>query len=180
MEAGRALVVTYVISALFSAPLGLLIDRFGYKRYLIMLCMLLFAIAQLIILVYPQCLEGAAYSTGPIAGLVFIGFGYCLYGNSIMPSIPAVVKKKITGTAFGILQTMENIALATFPYINGTIIESGNRDPNNQKGYIHSSLFFMMIAMLGLLASLGLIFIPDKYKRKLDRKSEQQMKIEHG
>lgn len=55
VEAGQALVVTYVISAVFSAPLGFLIDKFGYKRYLIIVCMLFFAIAQLIILVYPQC-----------------------------------------------------------------------------------------------------------------------------
>jgi nitrate/nitrite transporter NarK len=55
VEAGRALMITYVVAAVFSAPLGILVDKIGYKRYFIMLCMLVFTIAQLIILVYPQC-----------------------------------------------------------------------------------------------------------------------------
>lgn len=94
--------ITYIVAAVFSAPIGLLIDKFGYKRYFIMLCLFIFTLAQLIILVYPQC--DGSYETGAITGLVFIGLGYCLYGNCILPSIPLVVKKKITGTAFGIMQ----------------------------------------------------------------------------
>lgn len=58
VEAGKALMVTYIVAAVFSAPLGLLIDRVGYKRYFIMSCMALFALAQLLILLYPQCAEG--------------------------------------------------------------------------------------------------------------------------
>ena len=96
--------ITYIVAAVFSAPLGILIDKIGYKRYFIMGCMGVFTLAQFIILVYPQCADGASRSNGAVAGLVFIGLGYCLYGNCILPSIPLVVKKKITGTAFGIMQ----------------------------------------------------------------------------
>lgn len=102
--AGKALVVTYVVAAAASAPLGLVIDKIGYKRYFIMACMGVFTLAQFIIMVFPQCEEGASHENGAIVGLVFIGLGYCLYGNCILPSIPLVVKKKITGTAFGIMQ----------------------------------------------------------------------------
>jgi hypothetical protein len=66
--------------------------------------MFIFTLAQFIFLVFPQCAEGGSPEKGAIAGLVFIGLGYCLYGNCILPSIPLVVKKKITGTAFGIMQ----------------------------------------------------------------------------
>jgi MFS family permease len=162
--AGKALMVTYIVAAAFSAPIGLLIDKFGYKRYFIMLCLFIFTVAQLIILLYPQCSDGGSNENGAIAGLVLIGLGYCLYGNCILPSIPLVVRKKITGTAFGIMQMIESIALAAFPLINGSLIESG--------GYTNSSLFFVLIGFLGMLTSFGLIFIPDKYKRKLDKCSK--------
>jgi nitrate/nitrite transporter NarK len=56
--AGKALMVTYIVAAVFSAPLGLLIDKIGFKRYFIMICMVVFTVAQLIILVYPQCGDG--------------------------------------------------------------------------------------------------------------------------
>ena len=178
--AGHALVVTYLVAAIFSPPLGYLIDKIGYKRYFIMFCMLIFTIGQLVILVYPQCEIGDSHENGAIAGLVLIGFGYCLYGNCILPAIPLVVRKKITGTAFGIMQMIESIALAFFPLINGSLIEHGSKDPNNPTGYKHSSLFFVMIGLLGMLTSVGLLFIPDKFKRKLDRVSKDKMEVKHG
>jgi len=118
VTSGRALVITYLVAALFSAPLGLLIDRVGYKRYFIMIGMAIFTTAQLIILFYPQCSDNFELN-GSIIGLAFVGLGYCFYGNCILPSVPLVVKKKVTGTAFGIMQMIESIALAFFPLING-------------------------------------------------------------
>jgi len=55
VTSGRALVVTYIVAALFSAPLGFLIDKVGFKRYFIMVAMGIFTVAQFFILVYPQC-----------------------------------------------------------------------------------------------------------------------------
>jgi MFS family permease len=103
---------------------------------------------------------------------VLIGLGYCLYGNCILPSIPLVVRKKITGTAFGIMQMIESIALAAFPLINGALIQKGNSNPDHQVGYRHSSLFFVLIGFIGILVSLGLLFIPDKFKKRLDKASK--------
>lgn len=114
--------ITYVVAAVCSPPIGILIDKVGFKRYFIMLCLFIFTVAQLIILVYPQCAAEGSTEYGAISGLVLIGLGYCLYGNCILPSIPLVVKKKITGTAFGIMQMIESIALAAFPLINGSLI----------------------------------------------------------
>jgi MFS family permease len=104
--AGKALVVTYMVAVICSPPLGLIIDKVGHKRYFIMLCMVIFTVGQFIFLVYPQCDLGDSNENGAIAGLVFIGLGYCFYGNCIMPAIPLVVEKKITGTAFGLMQTI--------------------------------------------------------------------------
>jgi MFS family permease len=55
VTSGQALVVTYVVAAVFSAPLGILIDKVGYKRYFIMAAMVILTLAQIIILLYPQC-----------------------------------------------------------------------------------------------------------------------------
>lgn len=102
VTSGKALTVTYFVAASFSAPLGLLIDKIGFKRYFIIGTMVIFTLAQTFILFYPQCT--GEQLNGSIWGLAFIGLGYCFYGNCILPSIPLVVKKKITGTAFGIMQ----------------------------------------------------------------------------
>jgi hypothetical protein len=69
--------------------------------------MAVFIIAQVIFLVYPQC-EGGNIRTGAIAGLVFEGIGYSFYANVMVGSIPLVVKKKLLGTAFGIMEMIES------------------------------------------------------------------------
>jgi nitrate/nitrite transporter NarK len=54
-SAGKALMITYLVAAIFSAPLGLLVDKIGFKRYFIMATMCILTIAHLTLLVYPQC-----------------------------------------------------------------------------------------------------------------------------
>jgi MFS family permease len=172
VSSGKALVVTYVVAAVCSVPLGMLVDRVGYKRYFIMLAMVIFTVAQSYILAYPQCSHDQL--NGSIVGLAFIGLGFCFYGNCILPAIPLVVKKKVTGTAFGIMQTIESFSLAFFPLINGSLIQHGSTP---QIGYRHSSLFFVIVGFMGLMTSFGLFFVSEKVKRKLDHCSTTKMKV---
>lgn len=55
VSSGKALVITYIVSSVCSAPLGLFIDKVGYKRYFIILAFSIFFTAQLIIYFFPQC-----------------------------------------------------------------------------------------------------------------------------
>jgi hypothetical protein len=41
-------------------------------------------------------------------------------------------------------------------------------------GYRHSSLFFLVIGLLGILTSIGLLFLKDRTKRKLDATSKDK------
>jgi MFS family permease len=57
VSSGQAVMITYIVAALFSAPLGYLVDKVGYKRYFIIVSMVIFTFAQFLILIYPQCPE---------------------------------------------------------------------------------------------------------------------------
>jgi MFS family permease len=105
-SAGRTISIVYIVAACCSAPLGFLIDKVGHRRYFSIACMVIFTVAHFIIYVYPQCAENTINNSfsGASVGLFLIGVGYCFYANSIVPSIPLIVKKKVTGTAFGIMQ----------------------------------------------------------------------------
>lgn len=102
LTAGKALILPYIIAAVCSPFLGLLVDKVGHKRYFIMMGLSMFTIGQIFILAYPQCISDQL--NGSVVGLVFIGLGYCFYGNCIVPSIPLIVKRKVTGSAFGLMQ----------------------------------------------------------------------------
>ena len=126
-SAGRAIMIVYIVAASFSAPLGLIVDKVGYKRYFTIAGMVIFTIAHIIILAYPQC-NGETVTnsfSGASWGLFLLGLGYCFYANCVVPSIPLVVRKKVTGTAFGIMQMIESVALAFFPLIAGVLVQHG-------------------------------------------------------
>lgn len=88
--------------------------------------MTLFPLGQIIILFYPQCEQtGQVVEWSVVSwGLFLIGIGYCFYANCLIASIPLVVKKKVTGTAFGIMEMLENIVMTFFPLITGSILKN--------------------------------------------------------
>ena len=104
VSAGKNIMITYLVTSLVGFPLGILVDKIGYKRYLTMAGMIVFMISHVIIYVFPQCTsQTIAEWSGASWGLLILGFAYCFYANCIIPSIPIVVNKRITGSAFGIM-----------------------------------------------------------------------------
>jgi len=55
-----------------------------------------------------------------------LGLGFALYANCALASVSLIVKKKILGTAFGIVQMLESIALCFFPLISGALVDEGS------------------------------------------------------
>lgn len=55
VTAGKAISIFYLITVATSVPIGLLVDAYGKRRILTVFAQIIFAIAQLIFLIYPQC-----------------------------------------------------------------------------------------------------------------------------
>lgn len=167
VSAGKNIMVTYLVTALVGFPLGILVDKIGYKRYLTMTGMAIFMISHIIIYVYPQC-NGLGPETswsGASWGLFLLGFSYCFYANCIIPSIPVVVSKRVTGSAFGIMLIFENFAMALCPMVSGQIVENSTSEV---LGYKNVSLFFLILGAVGLALSFLLFFINGNAKKVLD------------
>lgn len=108
VTAGQNITVTYIVVGMFGFPLGWLIDKVGFRRYFGVTGMVIFVIGHAIILLYPQCWDSEFIRewSGVSYGLFMLGIGYCFYADCLFPSIALVVKKKVTGTAFGIMEMM--------------------------------------------------------------------------
>ena len=83
--------------------MGLLVDKYGKRRWLSVTGLGIFFIAQFILLVYPQCGENEPQEMGTIVALVFQGIGYAFYANVLVAAIPLVCKVTQLGTGFGIM-----------------------------------------------------------------------------
>lgn len=108
MAAGNAVMWIYLSAIITSLPLGLMIDKFGGRVYFFIGTMVAFLIAHLLYLFLPNCTIEQV--KGALSGSFFLGLGYAMYSNCVVPLFPLMVKSSIMGTAIGLLATFENIA----------------------------------------------------------------------
>lgn len=56
--------------------------------------------------------------------LILLGICCAVYCTAIVPSVPMLVDRKLLGTAFGLMEMLQNLALGTFPLISAAIRDS--------------------------------------------------------
>lgn len=119
-DAGDYFGIPYIISAITSPFLGILIDKIGRRGLMIILSSVILFLAHLINMFLPDCDQ--CYSEfGPLA---LIGIGYSIYAAALWGSIPYVVDAKTVGTAFGFCTAIQNAGMAVAPSIVGAIIDN--------------------------------------------------------
>ncbi|KAJ6669405.1 hypothetical protein lerEdw1_008214 [Lerista edwardsae] len=134
--------IVYVISAPMSPIFGLLVDKVG-KTITWVICAVVTTLASHIMLAFtfwtpwiPMCLMGLAYS---------------LLACSLWPMVAFVVPDHQLGTAYGFMQSIENLGLAVISIAAGTILDS--------QGYLFLEIFFSACLSLSLVASVTLYFV---------------------
>ena len=156
-HAGRVMSIPYLISALSSPPLGHLVDKIGRRAQLQLLSSCLLFLVHLTL---------ATSTSSPILPLVGQGIAYSLYAAVLWPSVPLTVEKKYTGTAFGVITSIQNIGLALFPLmIAGIYNASGGRYIPNVE------FFFMGCAAAGIVVGIYMNRLDKKYGGKLNKAS---------
>jgi MFS family permease len=138
----------YLSAIVTSLPLGLLVDKYGGRVYFFVATMVAFLISHMIYLFLPNC-HGTQVN-GALAGSFFLGLGYAMYSNCLVPLFPLMVKGSIMGTAIGLLATFENIAETVVPELSSLIVHS---QESEQAGYKFSELFYVGLGVIGVLVA---------------------------
>lgn len=155
-QAGKVMSIPYLISALSSPPLGHLVDRIGRRAQIAVVS------SSLLFLVHLTLATSASSPIGPMIGQ---GVAYSLYAAVLWPSVPLTVPKLYTGTAFGVITSIQNIGLALFPLmIAGIYNASGSYIPNVE-------FFFMGCALMGVIVGVYMNVLDRRYGNKLNRAS---------
>ena len=153
--AGKMFGVPYIISAILSPFLGILIDRIGRRALLVTFSSVILIITFLISMNLP----GKQGSMLELLPLCMVGVGYSIYCAAIWGSIPYTVQPQTVGTAFGITTAIQNIGLAIAPTIVGLIKDHTHRD----HGYFWVNAFFILINIIGLSLNGWLYVVDLKY-----------------
>jgi hypothetical protein len=145
--AGRVMSIPYAVSALLSPPIGGVVDRIGRRASLAFLTSLALMVVHIIL--------GLFHMIPPWIPLLVQGVAYALFSAVIWPSVAMVVEKKVTGTAYGIILSLQNTGLALFPLLVATIYNASHQS------YIPSvELLFASCAGMGSLAGI-LMYVLD-------------------
>ena len=122
ISAGNVVTLSYLVAVGLCVPLGLIVDHFGKRRHLAVAGLMVFFLAQFIMLVYPQCQQNE--QQGAIAGLILEGVGYAFYATVFISSIPLVCRLKLLGTAFGFMSLLQNIFQFLIPIVTGLVVQN--------------------------------------------------------
>jgi len=144
IKAGQVMSIPYIISATLSPFLGAFVDKFGLRAVMATLSPLLLVIVHGLL---------GYTDVNPIYPLVGQGLAYSGFAAVLWPSLPLVVPKRLTGMAYGVVTSVQNCGLASFPLIIAYIYSSHN------DSYIPAvETFFVILGIVGVIVGLYINF----------------------
>jgi len=152
-EAGRYLMIPFLISACSSPFLGGAVDIFGRRAVLLTFSAAFLVVAHMVM--------GFTHPPAPVP-LVIIGASYCVYAAAMWPSVSYVVEPRVLGTAYGFITSVQNGGLAVVPLIVGAI-----KDKTGSYRYVE--LFFACFAFCGVFIGIALNIVDARAGGVLNR-----------
>lgn len=139
-QAGWYVSIISVVAIVLSPVLGLILDRVGYRIYLIQVGLVSLILAYALLLM-PQHVQS------PIPSLVLLGVSFSVVPAAVWPCIAILIPARFFGTAYGIMEALLNTADAGLFYGLGYLF-SDNGD------HFAPLFMFMWLSCLGWLVSM--------------------------
>ncbi|OQV16047.1 Major facilitator superfamily domain-containing protein 1 [Hypsibius exemplaris] len=147
----------YTISAVASPIFGFLIDRTGRN--------LIWTNAAILLTILGHALTAFTF-VNPYVPVCIMGGAYSMLASSMWPMVAMVVKEHQIGTAYGIMQAVQNLGLAVFSIIVGVIVDSD--------GYLILEVFFLGCLCVALISGILLYIFDAKVDGMLNLSVAQQ------
>lgn len=152
--------LVYIISAVASPVFGFLIDRTGRNIFWVILgtvctigCHALLAFTFL----------------NPYVGMSCMGLAYSILASALWPIASQIVRNSQLGTAYGIMQAIQNLGLAVIAIAAGAIVDSS--------GYLILEVFFLACLCVALIAAVMLYLVDASRGGKLNRSAKERKRL---
>jgi MFS family permease len=139
--AGGTTSIIIFASMCFAPFAGGLVDRVGRRASLMVLGALLMIPCYLVL---------GFTMVPPYLPMILLGAAFVLVPAAMWPSVPLIVEKNVTGTAFGLMTMIQNAGLALFPWLNGRLRVLTH-------SYEASMVMFASLGAVGLVFALLLL-----------------------
>ena len=165
LSAGNANIVNslvYLISAGASPLLGFFVDRVGYNIFNL--------IAAILMTIAAHAMLAFSTTINPYVCMVVMGIGYSLLACALWPLIAIIVPKHQLGTAYGFMQSIQNLGLAVVSIVAGKLVDTF--------GYLMLEVFFLACLSIALITAIILWMTDSTRGGKLNYSASQRGKLE--
>jgi len=132
----------YLISAPVSPVLGILIDKTGRN--------ILYCTLSIIVTLICHVLLAFTF-INPYFAIIVMGVSYSLLASALWPIAALIIPEYQLGTAYGLMQAIQNLGLAVITMMAGMIVDN--------HGYIWLELFFIFWLMVALICTIAIWLI---------------------
>ncbi|XP_041068591.1 major facilitator superfamily domain-containing protein 1 isoform X2 [Carcharodon carcharias] len=153
--------IVYIISAPASPILGFLVDKVGKNIFWVMGSVLITLAAHMML---------AFTFWNPWIAMCLLGISYSLLACALWPMVAFVVPEHQLGTAYGFMQSIQNLGLAVIAIAAGSILDS--------KGYLFLEVFFCACLCVALIAVVVLYFVDLLSEGDLNVTSWNRLKLQ--
>ena len=153
--------IVYLISAGASPLLGVLVDYTGFNLF--------YLIASIIGTLGAHFLLAYTWIT-PWLAMIIMGVGYSLCACALWPMVALIIPGHQVGTAYGCMQSIQNLGLALATLVCGAIVEA--------TGYLMLEIFFICCLFLALLSTTLLYLLDDLNGLGLNLSTKERNRIQ--
>ncbi|XP_062242323.1 major facilitator superfamily domain-containing protein 1 isoform X1 [Platichthys flesus] len=153
--------IVYIISAPASPILGFMVDKTG-KNVIWVITAVAATLAAHMMLAFTFW--------NPWIAMSLLGVSYSLLACALWPMVAFVVPEHQLGTAYGFMQSIQNLGLALIAMAAGAILDN--------KGYLVLEVFFCACICLALMASVMLYFVDYQRGGGLNQSAAARAKLQ--
>lgn len=154
-KANLANSIVYIVSAVASPVLGLMVDTTGFNLFWLLTGIFATLAAHV----------AFAFSSFdpyiPFLVMTLMGLAYSCLACSLWPLVAFIVPEHQLGTAYGIMQSVQNLGLAVVPIIAGIVVDAG--------GYMLTEVMFCAFLCMALLCGIALYIYDTTHGGKLNK-----------
>ncbi|XP_077988681.1 lysosomal dipeptide transporter MFSD1-like [Glandiceps talaboti] len=158
-EASAINSLVYILSAVCSPVLGFLVDRTGKNVFWIFVGVICTLGAHMML---------AFTFWNPYIAMVIMGVSYSLLACALWPLVAFVVPECQLGTAYGCMQSIQNLGLAVIAIVAGKLVDV--------KGYLLLEVFFLAWLCLALIGVAFLYLVDASRGGTLNMSSSERRK----
>ncbi|XP_060902759.1 major facilitator superfamily domain-containing protein 1 isoform X2 [Labrus mixtus] len=153
--------IVYIISAPASPILGFMVDRTGKNVVWVLIAVVATLAAHMML---------AFTFWNPWIAMSLLGVSYSLLACALWPMVAFVVPEHQLGTAYGFMQSIQNLGLALIAMAAGALLDT--------RGYLVLEVFFCTCICIALIAVVMLYFVDYLRGGDLNRSAAARAKLQ--